>query len=199
MQQPKESLESIHWNGAQQRLQSPTMAGQWPAGHLLKSQLLSKQNSVWWRGGGRRYLVVHDAQNQLYDLHLRLFANTRMLHKLHYKCNLINQHICKLFQSSIQRNSTKQNPFCSLNIHDQQAISASRIFIALSLIFPYHPLSLVRWLAWYFQPIQTKTKPDEQTKTSETEIWYWKFDIMFAKMHPLLVYPILNLFICCVP
>ena len=101
------------------------------------------------KGGrrGRRYLVVHDAQNQLYDLHLRLFANTRMLHKLHYKCNLINQHICKLFQSSIQRNSTKQNPFCSLNIHDQQAISASRIFtfshLPLSPTIPSQVASLI--------------------------------------------------------
>ena len=197
MQQPKESLESIHWNGAQQRLQSPTMAGQWPAGHLLKSQLSSKQNSVWWRGGGRRYLVVHDAQNQLYDLRLRLFANTRMLHKLHYKCNLINQHICKLFQSSIQRNSTKQNPFCSLNIHDQQAISAWRIFtfshLPLSPTIPSQVASLI------FSAYTNQNQAWRANKTSETEIWYWKFDILFAKMHPLLVYPILNLFICCVP
>jgi len=51
-----------------------------------------------------------------------------------YKCNLTNQHICQLFQSSIQTNSTKQDPFCPLNITDQEDMSAWIIFIPISII-----------------------------------------------------------------
>jgi len=73
-----------------------------------------------------------------------------------YKCNLTNQHICQLFKSSIQTNSTKQNPFGPLNINDQEDISAWIIFIPILLgKLRHHP---------------NQNQPSQTNKTSETEL-----------------------------
>ena len=60
-----------------------------------------------------------------------------------YKCNLTNQHFCELFQSSLQTNSTKQNPVCSLNLKISQLGS-------ISSIFPSHPPTIPRYWYWYW-------------------------------------------------
>ena len=60
-----------------------------------------------------------------------------------YKCNLTNQHFCELFQSSLQTNSTKQNPVCSLNLKISQLGS-------ISSIFPSHPPAIPRYWYWYW-------------------------------------------------
>ena len=139
----------------------------WPD-HLLNSPVKAKfclaelSADIWYMMLTTNYVFTPSAPS----------SDTGTLQTLRYKCNLTNQHICELFQSSIQTNSTKQNPFCSLNINDQEDISAWIIFIAISIIsslvtLPPSQPSQVATLIFCLASratIKTKIKPSKQRK-----------------------------------
>jgi len=162
MQQPKN-----HWS---QYIGMGPWGYQWPL--TRPPSKLSCQSKILSGRVERRYLHAWCSQPIMYSPHLHLHLTQERCKTLRYKCNLTNQHICELFQSSIQTNSTKQNPFCSLNINDQEDISAWIIFIAISIIsslvtLPPSQPSQVATLIFCLASratIKTKIKPSKQRK-----------------------------------
>jgi len=129
----------------------------------------------------------------MYSPHLRLHLTQE-----HAVTNVILQiniyaNCSKVLSKQIQRNRINFVR-STLMIKKISQLGSNLSQFLSSLLSPSsHHLYPVRWPAWYFACHPNQNQPLQTNKSSETEIWYWEFGILFAKLHTLLAYPNLNL------
>ena len=147
---------------------------------------LSCQSKIVSGRGKRRY---NDAQNQLcihpicaFIWHKNAVTNVILQINIYANCS-------KVLSKQIQRNRIHFVRSTLMIKKISQLGSYLSQFLSSLLSPSSHHLYPVRWPAWYFAWHPNQNQPSQTNKTSETEIWYWEFGILFA----LLVYPNLNL------